>query len=174
METKQPLLRKSRRSRKGQSVVEFALASLLIALLLAAAVDFGRIFYTYVVVLNMAGEGATILAFYPNNDLRDDFHPPSMQPQDSFERRAQQVAARAMGRVISSESVGDDDVQLLAADGTPMPQTEPRCHGTAFRIAVNYNMRDLFFPALLGFQYITINTNMGSTFAVSGRHCPHL
>src|SRR4051812_49367892 len=57
-----------RRSRKGQSLIEFAFGALLLVLLLAAAVDFGRAFYTYVVVQNMAGEAATFLAGQPDND----------------------------------------------------------------------------------------------------------
>ena len=52
------MMRKARQSRKAQSIVEFALGSFLLLMLLAASVDLGRAFYTWIVVQNMAGEGA--------------------------------------------------------------------------------------------------------------------
>ena len=53
-----------RRKKKGQALVEFALVGVFLALLLAAAVDLGRVFYTGVIVVNMAGEGAAYAALY--------------------------------------------------------------------------------------------------------------
>ncbi len=52
-----PKIRGRERSR-GQSVVEFALVLPILLLLLAAAIDFGRLFYAYVAVENAAKEGA--------------------------------------------------------------------------------------------------------------------
>jgi Flp pilus assembly protein TadG len=52
-----PKIRGRDRSR-GQSVVEFALVLPILLLLLAATVDFGRLFYAYVAVQNAAKEGA--------------------------------------------------------------------------------------------------------------------
>jgi Flp pilus assembly protein TadG len=52
-----PKIRGRERSR-GQSVVEFALVLPILLLLLAATVDFGRLFYAYVAVENAAKEGA--------------------------------------------------------------------------------------------------------------------
>ncbi len=52
-----PKIRDRERSR-GQSVVEFALVLPILLLLLAATVDFGRLFYAYVAVENAAKEGA--------------------------------------------------------------------------------------------------------------------
>ena len=43
-----------RRRIRGQSVVEFALVLPILLLLLAATIDFGRLFYTYVAVDNAA------------------------------------------------------------------------------------------------------------------------
>src|SRR5215216_1945841 len=84
-----------RHSRKGQSLIEFAFGALLLVLLLAAAVDFGRAFYTYVVVQNMAGEAATFLSGQPDNDV---FSPHYAGPDNNtFQFRARNVAARVMG-----------------------------------------------------------------------------
>jgi uncharacterized repeat protein (TIGR01451 family) len=53
-----------RRSR-GQSLVEFALVAPIILLLMALAIDFGRLFYAYVAVENAAKEGAVYGAQNP-------------------------------------------------------------------------------------------------------------
>ena len=59
---------KSSRTR-GQSMVEFALILPVLLLLLAAAIDLGRLFYAYVAVENAAKEGAF---FGARNPLCDD------------------------------------------------------------------------------------------------------
>src|SRR5690242_3903680 len=59
----------ARRRSKGQALVETALMGLLVALLLAAAVDFGRAYFTDVVVTNMAAEGAAYASLNPDYDL---------------------------------------------------------------------------------------------------------
>src|SRR5678815_4299506 len=56
---------------RGQALVEMALIGLFPLLLLAAAVDFGRAYYTAVIVTNMAGEGAAYAALYPDQDYSD-------------------------------------------------------------------------------------------------------
>lgn len=155
---------KVRHNRKGQSLVEFALASILIAMLLAGAVDLGRAFYTYVVVLNMAGEAATILAFYPDNDITQDVNTGRFTPDNAtYQRRAEQVAARAMGLVISSANITDSDVRVMASDGGPM-EACLRYQGTPFDIHVTYHLDDLFLPALLGFNRLPIGGTSGSRF----------
>lgn len=47
-----------RRRERGQAVVEFALILPLMILLVLIAIDFGRLFYTYVGMTNAAREGA--------------------------------------------------------------------------------------------------------------------
>src|SRR5512142_69595 len=54
--------RRARRSWRGQSLVEFALVVPVFFFLLAGAIDFGRLFYTYVGVTNAAREGAAYAA----------------------------------------------------------------------------------------------------------------
>ncbi len=162
-----------RRIRKGQSIVEFALSSILIVLLLAGAVDFGRVFYTYVVVLNMAGEAATILAFYPDYDVTEteaDGRPHGVPDSATFQRRAEQVAARSLGLVINSNdtsNISDSDVRVLSPLGNDVDPTY-RLQGCPFNIEVDYHVRDLFFPALLGFNQLTVSGNSGSRFTVTG------
>lgn len=55
-------LRSWRQTEKGQALVEFALVLPFMLLLLFALVDFGRGFYTWLVVTNAAREGARVAA----------------------------------------------------------------------------------------------------------------
>ena len=66
--------------RKGnspaQSLVEFALVLPILLLLILGVMDFGRMFYTKMVLTNAAREGANYLAYYPqdaNNGFAETF-----------------------------------------------------------------------------------------------------
>src|SRR4051812_876138 len=54
---------------KGQALVEISVLGLLLGALLAGVLDFGRAYYTSIVVSQMAGEGAAYAAWYPDRDL---------------------------------------------------------------------------------------------------------
>jgi len=62
-----------RRKLKAQSLVEFALVLPLLLLLILAAMDIGRMFYTKMVITNAAREGANYLAYYPNSEITGGF-----------------------------------------------------------------------------------------------------
>jgi len=53
----------------GQSFVEFAILFPVLLLLLLIAIDFGRLFFTYVQVNNAAREGAAYAALAPKDTL---------------------------------------------------------------------------------------------------------
>jgi Flp pilus assembly protein TadG len=55
------------RDEHGQSLVEFAFMLPILILVLAAAVDLGRAYYTYVAITNAAREGARFGASNPSN-----------------------------------------------------------------------------------------------------------
>jgi PKD repeat protein len=62
-----PRTRGTSRRRRGQSVVEFALIVPVLAFILLVAVDFGRLFFTYVQVGNAAREAANYAATNPGD-----------------------------------------------------------------------------------------------------------
>ena len=69
------LIRTSLRPRSpGQALVEFALLVPIFLLLLVIAIDFGRIFYTYVQIHNAAREGAAVGVFAPTNTAQITSH----------------------------------------------------------------------------------------------------
>jgi Flp pilus assembly protein TadG len=54
-----------RSDERGAGLVEMALVTVLLLLLLAGVVDLGRVFYEYIIVTNAAREGARYGSFYP-------------------------------------------------------------------------------------------------------------
>lgn len=50
----------------GQSLVEFALSGMLLAILFSGMIDFGRLYFTYVALEDSAGEAALYLSLYPD------------------------------------------------------------------------------------------------------------
>ena len=52
---------------RAQSVIEFALTLPLILVLVLGMVDFGRIFFTKMILTNAAREGANYLAYFPED-----------------------------------------------------------------------------------------------------------
>jgi Flp pilus assembly protein TadG len=66
---RQALARHRKTRTRGQSMVEFALVLPIMLVLMAAAIDLGRVFYAYVAVENAAKEGAL---FGSRNPLCDD------------------------------------------------------------------------------------------------------
>jgi hypothetical protein len=63
---KLPFRRRGNRSR-GQALVEFAIILPVLALLLVMAVDFGRVFFGWVALNNMARAGANFAALHPTS-----------------------------------------------------------------------------------------------------------
>jgi Flp pilus assembly protein TadG len=67
------MLAKSKRNKnklqhpRGQSLVEFALLLPMLLLLVLGAMDFGRLFFTKIVLTNAAREGANYLAWFPKD-----------------------------------------------------------------------------------------------------------
>src|SRR4028119_916415 len=107
---KQTAIRGRGRGRaKGQALVEFALMGMFLGMLLAAAVDFGRAYYTSIIVTNMAGEGAAFAALFPDQD-KDPLIPENgacstMQPvqlHKSIQERARKVG-KEHGLVIEKQ-----------------------------------------------------------------------
>ena len=67
-----PALR--RRHSRGQSVVEFALIVPVFLLLLLIAIDFGRLFFSFIQISNAAREGASYAASNPTNTMEIQRH----------------------------------------------------------------------------------------------------
>jgi Flp pilus assembly protein TadG len=65
-----PLVRRLRRSTRGQSLVEFALLVPVLMVFVVTVIDFGKLFFTYQVITNAAREGARRAAL-ADEDITD-------------------------------------------------------------------------------------------------------
>jgi len=146
---------------RGQALVETALVSVLLALLLAGAVDFGRAYFTDVVVTNMAAEGAAYASLNPDYDKNYQNQPLGscsnlpIADYKNIQDRLRLVASEH-GLVIKQQD-RDSVVTTITTPGTPNPgDCVTRCFGGIIRVQVTYTIHDLFLPRLLGINNITI------------------
>ena len=139
---------------KAQALVEMALLGLFPALMLAAAVDFGRAYYTAAIVTNMAGEGAAYAALYPDQDLSDqNCSLLPVQLNRSIQERARRVA-KDHGLVINrnDQDAATIEVTTLGFGG----DCRDRCTSRTITVRVTYTLNDLFLPGLIGLSNIPI------------------
>jgi Flp pilus assembly protein TadG len=138
-------------SRRGQAILETALGGLFLAMLLAGAVDLGRAYYAAIVVENMAGEGASYAAKYPERDAASPLcSQTGVLPNQNIQDRARRVAA---DRGIMIRQPGQANIEV------DPPLCVNRCSGTPIRVTVTYQINDLLLPGLLGFNSITIKNS---------------
>lgn len=154
----------ARRARtKGQAVVETALCGVVVALLLAGIVDFGRAYYTDVIVTNMAAEGAAYAAVNPDYDSAIDcttdpnwpWPPPSTTYWKPVQYRVKNVA-KEHGLVIDVGDTSTISTTITVPGGSNPTGCTNRCANNTIRVQVIYTIHDLFLPRLLGMNNITI------------------
>jgi hypothetical protein len=156
---------RNRRAKKGQAVIEAALMSLFLAMLLAAAVDFGRAYYIGAVVENMAGEGAAYASKYPERDIASPSCGAPVETNNNIQDRARQVA---IDRGTVMHSVNRASIQVEPAECVR------RCSSTPIKVTVSYEVNDLFLPGMLGMKSITIRKSATQIIMDNGKNatCP--
>src|SRR4051812_18180411 len=143
---------------RGQAVVETALLGLFLAMLLAAAVDFGRAFYTGVVVENMAGEGGSDASKYPGRDIANPACKGGLSANNNIHDPGRQVDIDR-GLIIHRPSQADVAVNLTLSQ---------RCSGVPVKVTVTYQLTDLFLPRFLGVTSITIRKDATQVILENG------
>lgn len=143
-----------RKRTAGQAVVEMALLGLFLGMLLAAAIDFGRAYYTAVVIENMAGEGAAYAALYPERELGDTTC--SIYPYSNSQSIQQRVRdlAKDRGLVIEAEDRASANIKVTVGDN--ITDCRKRCQGETIKVTIKYELNDLFLPGMLGIKSIPI------------------
>lgn len=143
---------------RGQALVEFALILPVFLLLLVIAIDFGRLFYTYVQINNAAREGAAVAIYAPTN--------------------ATQIASHATGEKNAQGQRGDIEnaivVTTSCADST-LARTPIDCSlaqggtGSGYTVTVNVNQRFVFLTPLISSMFgSSLQLNASATAAVLG------
>ncbi len=116
----------SKRSARGQSLVEFALTLPILLLILVGVVDLGRVYYSYMTVINASREGARYGAA----------HPIATPSEISV-----YVQREADGIIVKGS-----DLMLV-----PSPSCSPDCkQGSSIRVNVSYQNFRLITSYILG------------------------
>ncbi len=151
--------KRARKRLKGQAVLETALLSLLLGLLLAGALDFGRAYFTAVVVTNMAAEGAAYASLNPDYDLNYPTAGTCSELGVSNYKNIQdrvRLVAKEHGLVIKQQD-RDGVVTVVTTPGYSNPtRCDNRCTGNTISVKVTYSLSDLFLPRLVGINSIVI------------------
>lgn len=114
----------SRRSRRAQALLEFALALPIFLVLFIGAVDFGMAFYVKVVLENSAREGAYYLVYNTTTGKASGF-------------AATIAAVQAEGEG-SGVAISNSDVTIHCLVGGVVDDTCPK--GSTASVAVSHNM----------------------------------
>jgi Flp pilus assembly protein TadG len=121
---------------RGQAVVEFALILPVFLLLLLLAIDFGRLFFTYIQLNNTAREGAAYAAANPTTDNATLTTAALRESNVQAQRGESAVAATAA----CVDSLGNALVCSSALGGS----------GAGNRVTVSVGERFTFFTPLIG------------------------
>jgi hypothetical protein len=130
----QRMQKRKRSGQRGAGLVEFAMVIPLLLLLLMGAVDFGRAFYTYIVITNAAREGARYASHFPHlaDEIRD------------------AVRLEAAGNGVA---LADDDISI-----NPEPSAGPPAQsGDAIRVGVEFQF-DTIMGGLIGIDNLTLRS----------------
>jgi PKD domain/TadE-like protein len=119
-----PRLRRPRH-RRGQSVVEFALVLPIILVLIAGAIDVGRLFFGYVTIENAAKEGAFYGATNPTCDISK---AGCVDPQNVTWR---------LGQDLSGLTGTSSSFRCLSPSGT-VKTTSTCAEGDTYEVSVSY------------------------------------
>jgi PKD repeat protein len=145
-----------RPSSAGQALVEFALILPVFLLLLVVAVDFGRLFYTYVQIHNAAREGAAVAIYAPTLSAPITSHA-------TGEKNSQGQRGDVENAIVVTSSCHTAAGALLdcslAQGGT----------GAGNTVTVNVNQRFIFLTPLIS-QIVgsSLQLNASATAAVLG------
>lgn len=133
-------------SRKGQSLVEMALATALLLLLLGGVVDLGRAFFTYMALRDAAQEGAVYGAINPAATIDIQNH------------------------VVNSS---DMTVYLITNEDVEVDIIGEACTGNAIRVNVTYPDFQIAMPfvgTVIGRQTVAISASVTDT--ILSPSCP--
>ncbi len=130
----------SKKSERGQGLVEFALSITLLMFFLAGTIDLGRAFFTYMALRDAAQEGASYASISPGN-------------ASAIEERARTSSTFPVD--LTSPDVGVSTVVSGAG-----------CSGDSVTVTVRYNNFPLVFPfsnVIFGQNYLTLVTDVTDT-----------
>jgi Flp pilus assembly protein TadG len=136
------------RRQRGQSLAEFTLVLPLLLIILAGALDLGRLYFAYVAVTDVAGEGASYAAAYlPSSDgpcpdqadLSCPYDPHNPDPEGNDRRHLDCTCQRAYGATRGAVQGETLDVVVTVPSGSTF--------GSQITVTVQYT-HELVTPVL--------------------------
>lgn len=132
---------------RGQSMVEFAFAAVILIVLLVGIADMARLMYTYMALREAAEEGALVASLYPDDE-------------DLVRNRVRENSNLAHGLEIPDSGI---DIEY---DSAGFPGADP-CNGWLVRVTVEYTEFELttpFIGALItSDNQVTISAGVSAT-----------
>ena len=151
---------KRHKRESGQSMVEMALISTVLILLLAGVLDFGRMYFTYLALQNAAGEGATYGSIFPTHQ-----YPPG-HPDCTIPEYCEPDPDNIIYRVLNESPSGL--VDWSTTDITVVPELDPPIAGTSITVTVEFEY-DVITPVIeviagdtLTLRATAVNTIVGN------------
>ena len=139
---------RSRRSERGQSLVEFSLFVVFLSVLLAGVVDLGRVYFTYLALKDAAGEGAYFGTAYPtctDDTVRSNPAYQGCQDPNNIEYR-----------VINSNPQGGMVNWSSATVTTTLPSTIEPGQLLTVSVSADYQLITPFVGAIVGEQSLPL------------------
>ena len=127
----------------GQSMVEMALMSTVLILLLAGVLDFGRMYFTYLALQNAAGEGATYGSIFPYNQ----YPPGHPDCPDTSVCSASAIDPDNIIYRVQHESPNSGLIDWSGTDVTVIPELDPPLAGTLITVTVAFDY-DVVTPVI--------------------------
>lgn len=150
-------LRRWRRIPRGQALVEMALLLPILLLLVAGAVDLGRVWYSEITITNAAREGAMEAAVAPTSY-------DAGQPCDKDSNR---VMCRTMNEATGSwVTVTPADVSM-SCDPSCTPGTPAAPHTVTVQVQGHFDLLTPLMAIFTGGSNITLTSSASATIAMS-------
>jgi Flp pilus assembly protein TadG len=146
--------RNRRQASRGQALVEFALIIPVMLLMLVIAIDFGRIFFSYIEITNAAREGAAIGAYEPSNLIQ--IQTTAGQETSSQSQRGENaIAVTTACKDSTGTSLSDCSLASVGATGA------------GNTITVNVDEKFTFLTPLIGNFFPNLHLKAAATAVVT-------
>jgi Flp pilus assembly protein TadG len=158
--------RLSLRLRRGQAVAEFALILPVMLLMMLIAVDFGRLFFTYIQVNNAAREAANYAAAhaidYQSNPLDYQGYHDSVAAAGLAEANNQTQTGATTPMAISSPACFTPGTPPTSIDCTSAPEIPAKASGIGNQVSVTVTQQFTFLTPLIN-SFFGGGLNLSST-----------
>lgn len=144
---------------RGQALVELALVSTLLALLMASALDLGRVFYATITVSSAARAGALQAAITPNAFKSQDCSPKAWDPTNAVVCAVEDETANSLVHIAYGQiAITCQDTSSPPKPVSPCPATPTLNERSKVSVTASMPLLTPILQALLG-QNVSIGSS---------------